>query len=166
MWCATSRGRKAMRKIIFVGRSGCGKTTLTQAVRGERMDYHKTQYISYHDAVIDTPGEYAENHHLARALALYGYEADVVGLLLSAAEPYSLYSPCVTSQANREVVGIVTQIDHPDGDADRAERWLRLAGCERVFRVSAVTGDGIDVLRDYLGIRQAGQTKPNKNKEK
>ena len=59
-----------MKKIILMGRSGCGKTSLTQAMRGETVTYKKTQYINHFDIIIDTPGEYAENHHLARALAL------------------------------------------------------------------------------------------------
>ncbi len=139
-----------MKKLILVGRSGSGKTTLTQVLKGETLGYHKTQYINYHDAIIDTPGEYAENKELARALALYSYEADVVGLLLSATEQYSLYSPCCTAQANREVVGIVTRIDHPDAAPRKAEEWLRLAGCEKVFFTSAVTGEGVDELLNYL----------------
>ena len=43
-------------------------------------------------------------------------EADVVGLLISATEPFSLYPPNVTAQANREVVGIVTKCDHWAGN--------------------------------------------------
>lgn len=139
-----------MKKLILVGRSGSGKTTLTQALKGETIGYHKTQYINYNDVIIDTPGEYAENKELARALALYSYEADVVGLLLSATEQYSLYSPCCTAQANREVIGIVTRIDHPDADSTKAEKWLKLAGCTKVFFTSAMTGEGIDELLEYL----------------
>ena len=139
-----------MRKIIFMGRSECGKTTLTQALRKEKIHYHKTQYINHHDIVIDTPGEYAETKHLGYALALYSYEADIVGLLLSATEPYSLYPPCVTAAANREVIGIVTKIDKPDANPERAERWLRLAGCKKVFFVNSKSGEGIDELYDYL----------------
>ena len=139
-----------MRKIIFMGRSGCGKTTLTQALRGESLQYYKTQYIHYGDAIIDTPGEYCESKHLGRALALYAYEADVVGLLISSIEEFSTYSPGVTSSTNRETIGIVTQIDRPEGDVQRAERWLRLAGCERIFSVSAKEGIGLKELMDYL----------------
>ena len=139
-----------MRKMILVGRSESGKTTLTQALRGENLRYHKTQYINYHDVIIDTPGEYAQTKGLGRALALYTYEADVVGLLLSATEPYSLYPPCVTAAANREVIGIITKCDHEHANVAQAENWLRLAGCEKIFPLSSYTGDGIGELLDYL----------------
>ena len=79
-----------MKKIILIGRSEAGKTTLTQALKGEKIQYHKTQYVNNFDVIIDTPGEYAQTAHLGRALALYTYEAQVVGLLLAATEPYSL----------------------------------------------------------------------------
>ena len=49
-----------MRKIIFIGRSEAGKTTRTQALKGETITYHKTQYVNNYDVIFDTPGEYAE----------------------------------------------------------------------------------------------------------
>lgn len=139
-----------MKKIILMGRVASGKTTLKQALRGEAIHYHKTQYIRHSDVVIDTPGEYAETQHLGRALALYTYEADVVGLLLSATEAYSLYPPCVTPCCNRPVIGIVTHIHEEGGDPARAERWLRLAGCTTVFHVDSTTGEGVRNILDYL----------------
>lgn len=139
-----------MRKIMLVGRSGAGKTTLTQALKGKQIVYHKTQYINHYDVIIDTPGEYAENRVLARALILYSFEADVVGLLLSATEQYSLYSPNLVSMATRDVIGIVTQIDQPEARSDLAAEWLKLAGCKHIFFVSSVTGAGISDILDYL----------------
>lgn len=133
-----------------MGRSEAGKTTLTQALKGEKVHYHKTQYVNNYDVIIDTPGEYAQTAHLGRALALYTYEADVVGLLLSSTEPYSLYPPCITSQCNRDVIGIVTKMDLKDGNAERAERWLRLAGCKTIFHVDSVTGEGVSDILEYL----------------
>ena len=100
-----------MKKLILMGRSECGKTTLIQALRGNVIKYHKTQYINHYDVVIDTPGEYAENSTLSKALALYTYEADVVGLLLSATEEYSLYPPCD---------GLLQPSGHRDRHADRS----------------------------------------------
>ena len=135
---------------MLFGRVAAGKTTLTQALRGEEIKYYKTQYVNYLDTVIDTPGEYTERRETSGALALYAYEADIVGLVLSANEPYSIFSPCLTSMVNREAIGIITGIDKPDGNVERVERWLRLAGCKKIFPLSAVTGEGVDKLLDYL----------------
>ena len=139
-----------MRKIIFMGQSEAGKTSLTQAMRGETVTYHKTQYVNCYDVIIDTPGEYAETARVAHALATYSYEADIVRLLISAIEPYSLYPPCITALANREVVGIVTKIDHRLANPRRAAEWLKLAGCRKIFYISSYTGEGIPELLEYL----------------
>lgn len=139
-----------MKKLILMGRSESGKTTLTQVLRGEDISYDKTQYIKFENCLIDTPGEYAQTHHLGRALALYSYEADMVGLLISATEPYSLFPPCVTCMVNREVIGIVTKSQEDGANPERAENWLRLSGCKKVFKVDSVTGYGINELISYL----------------
>lgn len=139
-----------MKNLILMGRSESGKTTLTQVLRGEQISYDKTQYIKFENNLIDTPGEYAQTHHLGRALALYSYEADMVGLLISALEPYSLFPPCVTCMVNREVIGIVTKCEEEGANPDRAENWLRLSGCKKVFRIDSVTGYGVNELIEYL----------------
>ena len=139
-----------MKKIMLFGRVGAGKTTLTQALRGEEIKYFKTQYVNYLDTVIDTPGEYTERRETSGALALYAYEADIVGLVLSANEPYSIFSPCLTSMVNRESIGIITGIDKPDANVERVRRWLQLAGCKKIFPVSSITGEGVAELAEYL----------------
>ena len=139
-----------MKKLILIGRSECGKTTLIQALRGEKLRYEKTQSVKYDEITIDTPGEYIQTRSLGAALAMYTYEADVVGLLEGADEPYSLYSPCIVPLANREIIGIVTKIDKKDASPKMAENRLRLAGCEKIFFVSSYTGEGVNDILEYL----------------
>lgn len=139
-----------MNKVILIGRSESGKTTLTQALMGKGLKYEKTQTVNRGDFIIDTPGEYIQTRNFGGALAVYAYESDIVGLLISADEPFSLFPPNITSMANRLVVGIVTGLDKKDARPDRAENWLRLAGCKKIFKVSSVTGEGIDELRTFL----------------
>lgn len=139
-----------MKKMILVGRSESGKTTLIQALRGEKIHYKKTQYVNHFDVLIDTPGEYCESRELGAALAMYTFEAQVVALLLSATEPYSLYSPCCAVLANRPVIGIVTKTDHKDANPERAASWLKLAGCERIFFTSSYKSEGIAEILEYL----------------
>ncbi len=142
------RNNKNLKKLLLIGRSGCGKTSLTQALRGEKVHYQKTQGMVFDDFLIDSPGEYAENHDLGCALALYSYEADVVALLISADDDYSLFPPCITCLVNREVIGIVTKIDK--APPKRAENWLRLSGCKKVFFVNSLTGEGVTEVLEHL----------------
>lgn len=153
-----------MKKIILIGRSECGKTTLTQALKGDCIEYHKTQYVNYFDVIIDTPGEYVQTHGLGSALAVYSYEADVVGLLISSIEPYSLFPPNITCMANRDVIGIVTKIDERKANPERAERWLRLAGCKKIFFVNSKDQDGIPAILEYL--KEDGDLLPWEKDEK
>ncbi len=147
-----------MRKIIFIGRTGTGKTTLTQALKGNKISYHKTQYVNHYDVIIDTPGEYCENRELANGVILYAYEASIVGLMMSSTEDYSVYSPNIASLATREVVGIVTKINDLGARPDMAEMWLRLAGCKTIFFVDSVIGEGIADILLYL--REEGDVMP------
>ncbi|MBQ7347026.1 MAG: ethanolamine utilization protein EutP [Clostridia bacterium] len=139
-----------MKKIILMGKSGSGKTTLIEALRGEELVYRKTQYIDYSDAFMDTPGEYAEGNDLGGALAVYSYEADVVGLVLSATDDFCVFPPACAPVANRPVVGVVTKCDHADARHDLAAMRLELCGCERIFYTSARERVGVDELLAYL----------------
>ena len=126
-----------MRRILLIGRSESGKTTLKQVLRGENITYKKTQYVSQYDCVIDMPGEYAENLDLAHTIDLYAAESDVVGIVLSAL-------------GNRDEVGIVTKIDHWAANPQQAAEWLKLTGCKKIFFTSAYTGEGIEEIFEFL----------------
>jgi len=49
-----------MKKIILIGRSECGKTTLTQALKGEKIHYHKTQYVNRFEAMLSDGNQVAK----------------------------------------------------------------------------------------------------------
>ena len=139
-----------MKRIIFMGKSGAGKTTLIEALCGEKLVYRKTQCIDYSERFMDTPGEYTEGRDLGGALAVYSYEADVVGLVVSATDEFCIFPPACAPVANRPVVGIVTQCDAEGANPAMAQMWLELCGCERVFLTSSMRREGIDELFAYL----------------
>ena len=152
-----------MKKILLCGRSECGKTTLRQALSGDVIEYNKTQYINNMDCIVDTPGEYTQSKYIGRALAIYAYECDVIGLVMAANEPYSVYPPAATATATRPVIGIITQIDAVNANPERAARWLHLAGCEEIFHVSSYNGDGLWQILQYL--KEPGDVLPWETKE-
>lgn len=139
-----------MKKIFLMGRSEAGKTSLTQALKGEELHYVKTQYTNTNDDTIDSPGEYAESKRFSVGLACFSFEADVVAMVQAADEPFNLFGPGGRSFILRPLIGIITKIDSPYANIPMVRQWLINAGCERIFMVSNVTREGIDELMEYL----------------
>ena len=50
----------------------------------------------------------------------------------------------------RDVIGIITKIDHPDANIALATRWLELAGCKKIFKVNSLLSEGVQDILDYL----------------
>ena len=133
-----------------MGRSEAGKTSLVQALKGEKLHYTKTQYTHAGNEVIDSPGEYSETKNFAHALACFSFEADVIGILMAADEPYSLFCPACQSFVNRPLIGIITKIHSPHANLPMVRGWLEMTGCERIFEVDNATMEGLDALKAYL----------------
>lgn len=139
-----------MKKLFLMGRSEAGKTSLTQALKGEELHYIKTQYTNTEEDTIDSPGEYAESKRFSVGLACFSFEADVIAMVQAADEPFNLFGPGGRSFILRPLIGIITKIDSPYANVPMVRQWLINAGCERIFLVNNVTREGIDELMKYL----------------
>lgn len=141
-----------MKKLILIGRTGCGKTTLTQILHDENIDYKKTQAIEYSKNIIDTPGEYIENRALYRALIVSSADCDVIALLQDCTEEGSIFPPNFASIFAKPVIGIITKTDLCN-DAEsykKAEEFLFTAGVHKVFKISSFNKNGINEIKHIL----------------
>lgn len=143
-----------MKKIIFIGKSGCGKTSLCQRLHGEEVTYKKTQAIELYVDSIDTPGEYLENRNYYSALITTAAEANIIALVQECGDTISKLPPGFAGTFGREVIGIITKIDKEscEGSNSMIENQLRIAGVTKIFKVSAYSNDGIDELKEYIGL--------------
>ncbi|MBQ8638515.1 MAG: ethanolamine utilization protein EutP [Lachnospiraceae bacterium] len=139
-----------MKKLFLMGRSEAGKTSLTQALRGEELHYVKTQYTNTEGNTIDSPGEYAESKRFSVGLACFSFEADVVAIVQAADEPFNLFSASLRSFILRPLIGVITKIDSPYANIPMVKQWMINAGCERIFLVDNATRAGIRELIEYL----------------
>ena len=139
-----------MKRLFLMGRSEAGKTSLTQAIKGEELHYVKTQYTNSNEDTIDSPGEYAESKHFSAGLACFSFESDVVGIVQAADEPYNLFSPSLNTFILRPIIGIITKTDSPYANVPMVEQWMHNIGCERIFHVNNVTREGIHELLEFL----------------
>ena len=140
-----------MKKLMLMGSTGCGKTTLCQRLAGLALTYKKTQAIEIVGTSIDTPGEYLESKGMFKALIVTAVEADVILFLQDATDERFRYSPGQTAAFSAPVIGVVTKTDlATPRQVAQASELLRLAGAGRVFCVSAQTGTGLKELLDFL----------------
>lgn len=141
-----------MEDIILIGGTKAGKTTLLKVLKGEKYEEInlRTQSLEFEDQAIDTPGEYIENRHYYTALISAAQEAQIIALVVDATSEQSFFPPTFASIFAREVIGIVTKIDADDSDVEYAKNALELAGAEKIFLTSALTGEGIEKLSNYI----------------
>lgn len=141
-----------MKRLMLLGPSQGGKTTLLQCLRGDPLEYCKTQSMIYLSDAIDSPGEYIENRHFYSALLSSAFEADVIGLVQNIDSENSYFSPMFATLFNKPTIGIITK-----GDLKVTERQkefvinqLKQAGAEPLFILSATQRTGITPLLTYL----------------
>lgn len=143
-----------MKNVIFIGKSGCGKTSLCQILQGEEVTYKETQSIEFYDDFIDTPGEYLENRVYYSALITTAAEANTIALVQECGDTISMVPPGFDGTFGREVIGIITKVDKEDCKESISiiEDQLMASGVNRIFKVSVYSGDGIEEFKKYIDI--------------
>lgn len=142
---------KKTRKIILMGRSECGKTTLLQAIHKEELRYHKTQEIIHYDDAIDTPGEYIDQSGLWRACITAACDADIIVLAHDAGNTMGRLPVAFNMTFAKPTIGVVTKIDgKTEEEIGVARNFLKLSGARKIVETSAYTGQGIEELVELI----------------
>lgn len=145
-------------RVMLVGRSTAGKTTLCQRINKENLKYHKTQTVQIiNKNMIDTPGEYLERRGFRGALMVTSADADIILMVQDATEPGTMFPPMFRSMFTKPCIGVVTKADLADEEQiERAKKYLKNAGATQFYVTSAVTGEGVDELVEQLNIASGG----------
>ena len=142
---------KKQRKIILMGRSRVGKTSLIQAMHNEVIEYKKTQEIIVHDDAIDTPGEYIDQSGLWRACIIAACDADIVVLVHDAGNTMGRLPQMFSMTFAKPTIGVVTKIDgKTEEEIQLAENFLAMSGASKIVRTSSYTHEGIQELMDLI----------------
>ena len=133
-----------MKKIIFMGKSRSGKTTLCQKLHSLAVRYKKTQMIEQYTNAIDTPGEYA-------ALIVSSADARVIGVVADPTAEENYIPPAFAMTFSKPVIGIVTKIAiASDAQIKKAEQALKNGGISKIFLLDSIAEQGLDPLFRYL----------------
>ncbi len=143
-----------MRKVMMIGKIGCGKTTLSQRLMGETVRYQKTQAIEVlGDGILDTPGEYLEQKQFYAALTVTAVEADVILLLASCVDEQNAFSPRMSSMfSNKPVIGVVTKTDLAESkeQIEETRELLEMAGATEVLEVGFGDESCVSKVQDLI----------------
>ena len=111
-------------KIILIGRSMAGKTTLCQYLTNEELRYKKTQTIQVIDCIV---------------------------LVQQSTESGTMFPPGYATTFGKPCVGVVTKCDLGSREQiENAKKYLELAGAKKTFVTSSYTGEGFDAFLKYM----------------
>ena len=144
---------KKQKRIILIGHSAAGKTTLCQYFSHQALQYHKTQTVQIiNQNMIDTPGEYIERTYMRGALMVSSADADLIVLVQDATDHSTIFPPAYTSMYAKPAIGIVTKADlASENEIADAVKYLELAVVQKIFVTSSVEGTGFEELSELLG---------------
>ena len=140
-----------MKKIIFIGKTGSGKTTLCQKLDKMNIEYRKTQSVELYDNSIDTPGEFMENRGFYSAIITIAVDAKVIAIVYDATQEENYIAPGFASIFCKDVIGIITKINKVTKEQiDLAIERLKIIGVNEIFEIDTLDNIGLDPLFEYL----------------
>lgn len=141
------------RRIILIGNTGAGKTTLTQYINHEELRYNKTQTVQIsNQCIIDTPGEYLAYSYFRGTMMVTACDADVIVLVQAATAATTMFPPAYACQFGKPALGVVTKADAATAEEiEKAKEYLAMAGATKLFVTSSVAGTGFEELLKELG---------------
>ena len=156
--------------IALVGRPNVGKSTLLNALVGEKLSIVTPRAQTTRDAVtgiltteraqmifVDTPGLLEPQYTLHRSMQATAIaallDADVILLLLDATRPAELPEGdalAVLQRQRHTLLAAVNKVDAAPASSPALESWCEQALRVRVQRISAVTKEGLETLLSAL----------------
>lgn len=139
------------KRVMVIGPTNCGKTTLVQALNEDEGPVRKTQDIIYGKNTIDVPGAYIENAWMYKHLITVSQNASHVLILVDQSRPTNVYSPGFAKVFRCPVIGIISKTDLMPEYEDKCNLQLKQIGVtEPYYKISNLDGIGIEALKKYL----------------
>ena len=142
-----------MKKYVFVGSVGVGKTSLFNALMGDYELARKTQAVDYNlMGGIDTPGEFFSHPHLYKAMISTTTEAEIIIYVHSAEDQICrLPRGILDIYNNKTIVTVITKVDMPDVDLPTVRKVLVECGLKEPFlEINTQNPKDVQIVADYL----------------
>ncbi|AFQ46198.1 EutP/PduV family microcompartment system protein [Desulfosporosinus meridiei] len=139
------------KRIMIVGPTQSGKSTLANVLNESSRPLKKTQDIIYGKNTIDTPSSYLENPSMYKYLIATAQTASHLLILVDQSKLIEVYPPAFAKSFNCPVLGVITKIDLAQEFADLSIQQLKRIGVnEPYFRISLKDNNGVEALKQYI----------------
>lgn len=139
------------KRVMVIGPTNCGKTTLVNYLNDNEGPLRKTQNIIYGKNTMDVPGSYIEIPWMYKHLIAAAQDASHVLVLVDQSRNGDVYSPGFAKAFRCPVIGVVTKSDLKSENADSCIRQLKMIGVrEPYYWISVPDRTGVKSLKDYV----------------
>lgn len=139
------------KRIMVIGPSKCGKTSLVNAINDYDGPLRKTQDMIYGKKTIDVPGSYLENPWMYKHLIAAAQDASQILILVDQTSRAEAYAPGFAKVFRCPVTGVITKGDlNPENEEYCRSQLKNIGVDEPYFKVSIPTNEGIDALKEYI----------------
>ncbi|WP_346916029.1 EutP/PduV family microcompartment system protein [Clostridium sp.] len=139
------------KRIMVIGPSRCGKTTLVNTLNNYDGPLKRTPDLIYGKNTIDVPSAYLENSWMYKHIIAAAQDASHVLILVDQSNCNEIYSHGFAKSFRCPVIGVITKCDLIPENEEKCLRQLKNIGVsEPYFNISFPMGTGIDALKKYL----------------
>lgn len=139
------------KRIMVIGPSRCGKTTLVNELNNYKGELRRTQDMIYGKNTIDVPGSYIENSWMYKHIITAAQDASHVLILIDQSRCADVYPHGFAKSFRCPVIGVITKCDLMPENKMSCLRQLKTIGVsEPYFHISFSEGIGIEDLKKNL----------------
>lgn len=143
------------KRIMVVGPSQCGKTTLVNALNDYEGPLRRTQDTIYGKRTIDVPSAFVENAWMYKHTIALAQDASHLLVLVDQSRCSEVYSHGFARAFRCPVIGVISKCDlWPEKEAICVRQLSMIGVKPPYFKVSVKQGIGIEELKHYLFLNE------------
>lgn len=139
------------KRIMVIGPSGIGKTSLIKALTGMDGAKKGCQEVYYSSQAMDVPGAYLENPGMHQHLIALSQDASHILMLVDVENGAKRYPPGFAGAFACPVIGVMMKAVPDMSEDAKMERIQKHLGIKKqIFQVDTKTDYGMNELKYYI----------------
>lgn len=139
------------KRIMIIGPSRSGKTTIANYLNGYTGSIKRTADVIYGENTMDVPSSYIENSWMYKHIIALAQDASKILILVDGANFSKVYSEGFAKLFSIPVIGVITKVDSNSFNKEKSIKQLKTIGInEPYFLIDKNHEVGIKKLKEYL----------------